>query len=121
MLFRPWVLWAAVRRNRERIVHFHDPEIIPAALLLHWQGVTVVYDAHEDVPRQILSKRWMPKGTHRLVARLFETLEDFAARRFAAVVTSTPHIAPRFAAAGARDRKSAELGKRVSVRVDPGG
>jgi len=102
MLFRPWALWAAVRRNRERIVHFHDPEIIPAALLLHWQGVTVVYDAHEDVPRQILSKRWLPKGSHRLVARLFEALEDFAARRFAAVVTSTPHIAARFAAAGAR-------------------
>src|SRR3546814_19817263 len=84
MLFRPWVLWAAVRRNREQIVHFHDPEIIPAALLLHWQGVTVVYDAHEDVPRQILSKRWLPKGSHRLVARLFEALENFGARRLAA-------------------------------------
>ena len=102
MLFRPWALWAAVRRNGERIVHFHDPEIIPAALLLHWQGVTVIYDAHEDVPRQILSKRWLPRGSHKLVARLFETLENFAARRYAAVVTSTPHIAARFAAAGAR-------------------
>jgi len=102
LLFKPWALWAALRRNHEQIVHFHDPEIIPAALLLHWQGVTVIYDAHEDVPRQILSKRWLPRGTHKLVSRLFERLENFAARRFAAVVTSTPHIAARFTAAGAR-------------------
>jgi len=102
ILFKPWALWAAARRNGERLVHFHDPEIIPAALALHWQGVTVIYDAHEDVPRQILSKRWLPRGSHKLVARLFEALENFAARRFAAVVTSTPHIAARFAAAGAR-------------------
>src|SRR5690606_8570970 len=102
LLFKPWALWAALRRNHEQIVHFHDPEIIPAALLLHWQGVTVIYDAHEDVPRQILSKRWLPRGTHKLVSRLFERLENFAARRFAAVVTSTPHSAARFPAAGAR-------------------
>ncbi|OZI16541.1 glycosyltransferase [Bordetella genomosp. 7] len=101
MLIKPWALFRAVRRDGVQVVHFHDPEIIPAALALHWQGVTVIYDAHEDVPRQILSKRWLPKGSHRAVARLFEWLENFAARRFAVVVTSTPHIAARFRAAGA--------------------
>lgn len=102
MLFAPWALRAAVRRDGIQLAHFHDPEIIPAALALHWQGVKVIYDAHEDVPRQILTKRWLPQGSHRVVARLFEWLENFAARRFAAVVTSTPHIAARFHAAGAR-------------------
>src|SRR3546814_16643107 len=99
MLFRPWVLWAAVRRNRERIVHFHDPEIIPAALLLHWQGVTVVYDAHEDVPRQILSQRWLPNGSHRLGAGLFEAHEDFAPPPFESGVTHPPDTSARVAAA----------------------
>src|SRR5690606_3458579 len=102
MLFAPWALRAAVRRDGIQLAHFHDPEIIPAALALHWQGVKVIYDAHEDVPRQILTKRWLPQGSHRVVARLFEWLEDFAARRFAAVVAATPHIAQRFHAAGAR-------------------
>ena len=102
MIIKPWRIWSALRRNREKVVHFHDPELIPITLLLHWAGTSVVYDAHEDVPRQILSKPWLPNGTRRIIAGLFEAVENFAARRYTAVVTATPHIAARFARIGAR-------------------
>lgn len=102
MIIKPWRIWSALRRNKEKVVHFHDPELIPITLLLHWAGTSVVYDAHEDVPRQILSKPWLPNGTRRLIAGLFEAVENFAARRYTAVVTATPHIAARFARIGAR-------------------
>lgn len=102
MIIKPWRIWAALRRSKEKVVHFHDPELIPITLLLHWAGTSVIYDAHEDVPRQILSKPWLPAGMRRLIAGAFEAVENFAARRYTAVVTATPHIAARFARIGAR-------------------
>lgn len=101
MLGKPWRIWSAACRNRESLVHFHDPELIPIALLLHYAGVRVIYDAHEDVPRQILSKYWITPWARKLVACSFELLENFAARRFDAVIGATPHIAARFHARGA--------------------
>ncbi|HJV05908.1 MAG TPA: glycosyltransferase family 4 protein [Chromobacteriaceae bacterium] len=83
------------------VVHFHDPELIPAALRLKQAGIKVVYDVHEDVPRQILAKHWIPGMVRPLVSGSFETLEDWSARRFDAIVTSTPHIRERFAKLGA--------------------
>ncbi|WP_241134651.1 glycosyltransferase [Achromobacter xylosoxidans] len=74
MIIKPWKIWLALRRNKEKVVHFHDPELIPITLLLHWAGISVVYDAHEDVPRQILSKPWLPNGTRRAIAGLFEAV-----------------------------------------------
>ena len=97
MLLQPWRMWRAARRLPARLFHFHDPELIPVALLLRWGGRHVIYDAHEDVPRAVLSKYWIRPWLRRTVARLFEALEDFAARRFSAVVAATPHIARRFA------------------------
>jgi hypothetical protein len=79
------------------VVHFHDPELLLAAWRLKRAGIRVVYDVHEDVPRQILAKYWIPSMLRALVSRTFETLENAAARRFDAIATSTPHIRTRFA------------------------
>lgn len=79
------------------LVHFHDPELLLAARKLKNHGIRVVYDVHEDLPRQILAKHWIPAVLRPLLSRAFEMLENRAARRFDAVVTSTPHIRERFA------------------------
>ncbi len=99
---QPWRMWRAARSLKARLYHFHDPELIPVALLLRRGGAAVVYDAHEDVPRAVLSKFWIRPGLRCAVAAVFERLEEFAARRFAAVVTATPHIARRFRALNPR-------------------
>lgn len=84
------------------VAHFHDPELIPAALRLQQAGIRIVYDVHEDVPRQVLAKHWIPGVARPWVSRGVETLEDYAARRFDAIVAATPVIRERFARAGAR-------------------
>jgi glycosyltransferase involved in cell wall biosynthesis len=95
-------VYQAALKLRPDVVHFHDPELIPAGVRLKQAGIKVVYDVHEDVPRQILAKHWIPGAVRPLVSGGFETLEDWAARRFDAIVTSTPHIRKRFERLGAK-------------------
>lgn len=88
---------AAVRRERPALVHFHDPELLPVGVTLARDGVPVVYDAHEDVPRQILTKQWIAAWLRPWLSRGFEWYEDRQVRALAAVSAATPHIAARFA------------------------
>ncbi|SER69431.1 Glycosyltransferase involved in cell wall bisynthesis [Gracilibacillus ureilyticus] len=78
------------------IYHFHDPELIPIGLKLRKKGKKVIYDIHEDVPRQILSKHWIPNYLRKLVSFFFEKYENQAVKKFSALVTATPHIKERF-------------------------
>ena len=74
------------------IYHFHDPELIPVGLRLKCRGKTVIYDAHEDVPRQILSKEWIPSSLRISVSSIVEIVEDFSIRRFDAIIVPTDHL-----------------------------
>lgn len=85
-----------------RIYHFHDPELIPIGLLLKYHGKRVIYDVHEDVPRQNLSKPYIPVVLRRPVSLMIGVLEAFSARRFDSVVTATPFINKRFIELGAK-------------------
>lgn len=96
-----------VRRLQPALVHFHDPELLPLGGALARGGVPAVYDAHEDVPRQILTKQWIPAPLRPLLAWAFERYEDARVRPLAAVVGATPHITRRFAA---RARRSVNVG-----------
>ena len=93
---------AAVRRLQPALVHFHDPELLPVGVQLAREGLPAVYDAHEDVPRQILTKQWIPAALRRPLAWGFEHYENARVRPLAAVVAATPHIAARFAPLAAR-------------------
>ena len=89
-------MWRAVRSLRPRLVHFHDPELIPLGLLLKCSGHRVVYDVHEDLPRQVLTKYWLPVFARHPVSWTVSVLEWLSARVFDAVVAATPEIAGRF-------------------------
>ena len=65
------------------VYHLHDPELIPAGLMLARGGKRVVYDAHEDLPADILDKAWIRPRLRTHVSRPAELLERFAAERFA--------------------------------------
>lgn len=92
-----WRMYRAVRAARPRVAHFHDPELIPAGLMLQLSGVKVIYDIHEDVPNQILCKTYIkPAWIRPVLARVIGALERFAVNRFAMAVPAVPSIAERF-------------------------
>lgn len=93
-----WRMFRAVCSARPAIAHFHDPELIPVGLALKLYGIKVIYDVHEDVPRQILRKHWIPGVLRRPIGWGASFAEWVAARVFDAIVTATPKIAERFPA-----------------------
>jgi glycosyltransferase involved in cell wall biosynthesis len=78
------------------VYHFHDPELLWVGLMLKKKGKKVVYDVHEDVPEQVLSKQWIPKPLRKIVSFFVTKIESYCSSRFDAVVTATPHISNRF-------------------------
>lgn len=96
MLFTAKEVYKAAKAVDAEIYHFHDPELLRFGLKLKRQGKKVVYDAHEDVPRQIMAKFWIPKIFRKLISVCFEKYENYVAKRLSAVVVSTPHIRKRF-------------------------
>ncbi len=78
------------------IYHFHDPELIPIGGKLKRKNKKVVYDAHEDVPKALITRNWLPRFLMKIIAFFFEKFEDFYAKKFDALVTATPYISKRF-------------------------
>jgi glycosyltransferase involved in cell wall biosynthesis len=84
------------RAERAAIYHFHDPELIPVGMALKLGGARVVYDVHEDLPRQIAYKPYLPSLSRGPLGAAAALLEAVAGRAVDAVVAATPRIAGRF-------------------------
>ena len=89
-------MWRAVQAAQPTIVHFHDPELIPLGLILKCCGYRVIYDVHENLPRQILTKYWLPTVAKRPISWGMSATERLAAWMFDAIVPAEPKIAERF-------------------------
>jgi len=83
------------------VYHFHDPELIPIGFLFKVAGKHVIYDAHEDTPRDLLTRDYLPGRLKSLVIGMIERIENFCGKRFDAVVAATPHIHARYKTQGA--------------------
>lgn len=84
------------------VYHLHDPELLPAGLALKRSGKRVVFDAHEDVPQQILAKSYLHPAVRRVLSWALARFERYACERFDGVVTATPHIREKFRGINAR-------------------
>lgn len=74
------------------IYHFHDPELIPYALKLKCLGKKVIFDSHEDVPNDIMSKTYLNPIVRYILFGFYNLFEYVFIGKFDAVISVTPHI-----------------------------
>ena len=78
------------------LYHFHDPDLLPWALLLRLRtGRPVIYDMHEDYVTSLTYKPYFPLWLGRIVGRLYGGLEQ-ATRAVFTIVIAERYYARRF-------------------------
>lgn len=91
-------VWTQLRRIRPKVVHGHDPELLP--LLVAWRlanrGGVTIYDAHESLVGQIEGKPYIPRSFRPLVKAASWLLVKTVTQRLDGVVAATPHIQSGF-------------------------
>ncbi|SFI65545.1 glycosyltransferase family 4 protein [Thermoflavimicrobium dichotomicum] len=91
------ILYERALKSHADIFHFHDPELLPWGVRLAKKtNKPVIYDAHEDLPKQIYTKMWIPGYLRGSLSRLVHWIEKRWARKLAAVITATEPIANQF-------------------------
>ncbi|MCL6631854.1 MAG: glycosyltransferase [Alicyclobacillus herbarius] len=95
------VLWWCLANSAD-LYHFHDPELLWVGWLLKALRRRVIYDVHEDVPQQILSRHWLPRWVKKPLAWWIGRLEQATVRKVDAVVAATPFLAQRLRPAARR-------------------
>jgi len=96
MIKRPKAIYKKALEIDADIYHFHDPELLPIGKKLKRKGKKVIYDSHEDLPRQIFQKEWIPDFLKRSISVIFEFIENSYVKQIDAVVTVSDYIADRF-------------------------
>jgi glycosyltransferase involved in cell wall biosynthesis len=92
-----WKLFKSALKEKADIYHFHDPMLILVGIVLKLLGKKVVYDVHEDYPKQILYKGWIVNEyIRKVVAFITSMIEQTGAYLFDGIVAATPDIAKKF-------------------------
>jgi len=89
------MLKTALKMHQD-IYHFHDPELIPLGLVLKLFKKKVIYDIHEDVPVDIMTKEWIAKPLRKVIAYVFKSFENFSLKFFDATITVAENMNERY-------------------------
>ena len=85
------------RKIKANLYHFHDPELMFLGVMLKISGKKVVYDVHEDLPKQILYKDWINSiFIKQLFSKLIYFFEQFCCLFFDGIAAATEDIAKKF-------------------------
>ncbi len=91
-----WKVFCYAVKLNAKIYHFHDPELIPIGIILKLLRKKVIYDVHEDFPKQILSKYWVPNKCRLFLSKIARLIEKLADTFLDGIVVVLPSIGENF-------------------------
>jgi len=87
MTKRVWEVYKKALTVDADIYHFHDPELLPIGRKLKRKGKKVIYDAHEDLPYDIMVKLWIPIYLRKICSVILKKVEHHYVRNLDGVIT----------------------------------
>ena len=78
------------------IYQAHDPELLPVLYKLKKHGYKVIFDSHEDVPKMILSRIYIPKFLRSFISFAYKSYERSRLGRFDGVIGVNDNMVSRF-------------------------
>lgn len=73
------------------VYHLHDPELIPWGLALRFMGKSVIYDMHENLPKQVINKSWIPERVRSMLSASIKLLEKVVLNRFYVIMAESSY------------------------------
>ncbi len=90
-------MFTAALRVKANLYHIHDPELLFAACILKLiTKAKIVYDVHEDYPKSIMTKYWIPKVYRVFLSSFVNLIERLLTFFLDAIVPVTDSIEKRF-------------------------
>lgn len=84
-----------IHRDKPDVIHLHDPELLFLARK-YAKKCVVIYDSHENLPKQILSKPYLSHWIRKPVAKLSAWVEKRVTKNIFGVISVTEEIVERF-------------------------
>jgi glycosyltransferase involved in cell wall biosynthesis len=95
-LIQGWTVLKRAFRLSSGVFIFHDPELFWVALALRFFGRKVIYDSHENLPKQVFQKLWLPPVLRWILVPTCWALEGLCSRALSGVIVVNEALARRF-------------------------
>jgi glycosyltransferase involved in cell wall biosynthesis len=86
-----WMAYRKALKINADIYHSHDPELIPIGILLRIHGKKVIYDMHENLPKQIKNKPWIKPWCRSIISTLISCLERIMLAKIPVIFAETSY------------------------------
>jgi len=91
-----WQAYRAAVSSSADIYHLHDPELLVAGVLLRMRGKKVIFDSHEDIVDDLMTKDYVSHWLRAPISNVFRLVLWLLRFCLSGFVAATPTIAKRF-------------------------
>lgn len=87
-----FLVWRKALLTKAGIYHIHDPELLPIGLFIRLFGCKVVYDMHENLPKQLLSKYYLNKSASIVLSKIMLLFQNIAFRIIPVIFAENSYV-----------------------------